>query len=272
MNRAPLSLIALACLLSLGGAAWAAKSGDDHAAPAKPSAHAAQPKAEPRAAAAAPASMDQLRDKLAERLGAVKAPDANNPNVLRVANKAEPAESGQISVHGAGPLPSRKAKTAHAAPEAGGHAAPGAAAAANAAHGAGHGGEAHWAYNGDTGPETWGRMKPEFSKCSTGNRQSPIDIRSGIQVQLAPIQFEYQPTGFSVIDNGHTVQVNLPAGNSLTVNSRRYDLLQFHFHRPSEERVNGRQFDMVVHLVHKDLEGRLAVVAVLLERGGAQSL
>ena len=49
----------------------------------------------------------------------------------------------------------------------------------------------------------------------------------------------------------------------------RYDLIQFHFHRPSEERINGKQFDMVVHLVHKDLEGRLAVVAVLLERGNA---
>jgi carbonic anhydrase len=48
-----------------------------------------------------------------------------------------------------------------------------------------------------------------------------------------------------------------------------YDLVQFHFHRPSEERINGKGFDMVVHLVHKDLDGRLAVVAVLLERGQA---
>jgi carbonic anhydrase len=46
--------------------------------------------------------------------------------------------------------------------------------------------------------------------------------------------------------------------------------VQFHFHRPSEERINGRQYDMSLHLVHKDPEGRLAVVGLLLERGTPQ--
>jgi carbonic anhydrase len=91
-------------------------------------------------------------------------------------------------------------------------------------------------------------------------------------VQLEPIQFDYRTTGFSVIDNGHTVQVNLPSGNTITVLGRRFELLQFHFHRPSEERINGKQYDMVAHLVHKDAEGKLAVVAVLLDRGAAQPL
>jgi len=53
------------------------------------------------------------------------------------------------------------------------------------------------------------------------------------------------------------------------VMGRRFELVQFHFHRPAEERVDGRAFDMVVHLVHKEAAGRLAVVAVLLERGVA---
>ena len=128
----------------------------------------------------------------------------------------------------------------------------------------------HWDYAGEGGPETWGKLKPEYSQCATGQRQSPIDIRGGIAVQLEPIQFDYRTTGFSVIDNGHTVQVNVSAGNSIEVMGRRYELQQFHFHRPSEERINGRQFDMVAHLVHKDLEGKLAVVAVLLDRGSAQ--
>jgi carbonic anhydrase len=68
------------------------------------------------------------------------------------------------------------------------------------------------------------------------------------------------------------VQVNVAPGNSIEINGKRYALQQFHFHRPSEERVNGRQFEMDAHLVHKDAEGRLAVVAVLLERGAAQPL
>jgi carbonic anhydrase len=63
------------------------------------------------------------------------------------------------------------------------------------------------------------------------------------------------------------VQANLGGGNSIEVAGRRYELVQFHFHRPSEERINGRQFEMVAHLVHKDPEGRLAVVAVLMDQG-----
>jgi carbonic anhydrase len=102
-----------------------------------------------------------------------------------------------------------------------------------------------------------------------GERQSPIDIRDGIKVDLEPIRFDYRPSNFRIVDNGHTIQVNLGPGNTMAVMGRMYDLVQFHFHRPSEERINGKGFDMVVHLVHKDLDGRLAVVAVLLERGQA---
>jgi carbonic anhydrase len=131
---------------------------------------------------------------------------------------------------------------------------------------------AHWDYAGNGGPAQWGQMNPEFSKCSSGTRQSPIDIRDGIRVELEPVQFDYKPSAFRVIDNGHTVQVNVAPGSSIEVMGRRYELVQFHFHRPSEERIDGKQFDMVVHLVHKDLEGRLAVVAVLLERGSAQAV
>ena len=127
----------------------------------------------------------------------------------------------------------------------------------------------HWSYHGDTGPAHWHELHPEFKQCGMGERQSPIDIRDGIPVELDPIQFDYKLSAFRVIDNGHTVQVNVEPGNRITVNGRRYELVQFHFHRPSEERLNGRQFDMVAHLVHKDLEGKLAVVAVLIEEGKA---
>ncbi|MBI5925982.1 MAG: carbonic anhydrase family protein [Aquabacterium sp.] len=135
-----------------------------------------------------------------------------------------------------------------------------------------HGHDVHWAYSGDTGPESWGRLKPEFQQCMLGKRQSPIDIREGIPVQLDPIQFDYRPSNFRVIDNGHTVQVNVEPGNGITVMGRRYELLQFHFHRPSEERINGRQYEMVAHLVHKDMDGKLAVVAVLMDQGKAHPL
>lgn len=127
--------------------------------------------------------------------------------------------------------------------------------------------EVHWTYGGEGAPEHWGELKPEYRQCAVGQRQSPIDIREGIRVDLEPIQFDYRPGAFAVLNNGHTIQVSLAPGNILQVMGRRYELQQFHFHRPSEERINGRSFDMVAHLVHKDADGRLAVVAVLLDRG-----
>ncbi|WP_457419305.1 carbonic anhydrase [Roseateles sp. P5_E7] len=125
----------------------------------------------------------------------------------------------------------------------------------------------HWGYAGDLGPEHWASLAPENKTCGVGTRQSPIDIRDAIAVNLEPITFDYRASGFSVLDDGHTVQVNVAPGNGITVMGKRYELVEFHFHRPSEERLNGKQFDMSAHLVHKDGQGRQAIVAVLLERG-----
>ncbi|HEY1090253.1 MAG TPA: carbonic anhydrase family protein [Burkholderiaceae bacterium] len=124
-----------------------------------------------------------------------------------------------------------------------------------------------WDYSGPGAPEHWGRLKPAYKQCQTGKRQSPIDIRDTIKVELEAIKFNYQPGAFAVLDNGHTIQVNIDAGNSLQVMGRSFTLTEMHFHRPAEERINGRSFDMGVHLIHKDAQGQLAVVAVLLDRG-----
>lgn len=128
----------------------------------------------------------------------------------------------------------------------------------------------HWSYEGEGGPENWAKLDPKNQACAVGQRQSPIDIREGIKVDLEPVQFDYRPSSFRIIDNGHTVQVNV-GDSSITLTGKTYELIQFHFHRPSEEKVNGRNFDMVAHLVHKADDGSLAVVAVLMERGEENS-
>lgn len=127
----------------------------------------------------------------------------------------------------------------------------------------------HWDYDGEFGPENWGKINPAWAQCGKGSRQSPIDIRDGMSVNLDEIDFNYGPSMFTEIDNGHTVQVNVAGGNVITVGPERYELVQFHFHRPSEERIDGKGTEMVVHLVHRGAGGKLAVVAVLLERGKA---
>jgi carbonic anhydrase len=127
-----------------------------------------------------------------------------------------------------------------------------------------------WTYEGEFGPANWSKINAAWNKCNGGSRQSPIDIRDGIKVELEQIAFDYRPSGFSVTDNGHTVQVALGTGNFLSVGGRTYELQQLHFHRPAEERVNGKTYEMGIHLVHKDLEGRTAVLALMLQRGRAQ--
>jgi carbonic anhydrase len=210
-------------------------------------------------------AMDVLREKLAAKLGAK--PAADGKYAMQVSNRGESGENVITSVR-----PSAAAVAAARKPR---RAASAVASDANFDIAANAGQSllpTHWDYTGSEGPEAWGRMRPEFSKCATGQRQSPIDIRGGIAVDLEPIKFDYRPSSFSVIDNGHTVQVNVEPGNSITVTGKRYELVQFHFHRPSEERIDGRQYDMVVHLVHKDIDGHVAVVAVLLDRGSAQAI
>lgn len=131
---------------------------------------------------------------------------------------------------------------------------------------------AHWSYDGATGPRHWSALEPDFGTCSLGHNQSPIDIRHTSKAKLPPLEFAYQPSPLKILDNGHTIQVNYDAGSSVTIDGKRYELLQFHFHKPSEERINGRSYPMVAHLVHKNAEGKLAVVAVLFRKGAENPL
>ena len=243
----------------------------------KPTSEAPQAAAESKAGGARD-PMEVIRERLAARLGSAKVPAEPTPGVVKVVSQQSMVEP--VAAPRARAAAPRSAEAPAVMAAAGGtsrvigaspqHAAKLEAAGQRAAA-AGHGGEAaHWSYEGAGGPNAWGQLKPEFSTCSTGTRQSPIDITDGIKVELDAVQFDYRPSAFRVIDNGHTVQVNVAAGSTIEVGGRRYELVQFHFHRPSEERINGRPFDMVAHLVHKSVDGKLAVIAVLLSRGSAQ--
>ncbi len=135
-------------------------------------------------------------------------------------------------------------------------------------------GEVHWSYEGNNGPQAWGQLKPDFNLCASGKRQSPINIEDSATLQgpAEPIMFAYAPSGASVLNNGHTIQIDVAGDNRIVVRGTEFKLLQFHFHHPSEERVNYQSFAMVAHLVHRSAEGQLAVVAVLLDPGAANPL
>jgi carbonic anhydrase len=123
-----------------------------------------------------------------------------------------------------------------------------------------------WSYFGSGGPDNWSRLKSDYALCASGRRQSPIDIRDGIAVDLAPIQFQYRPAAFRVSDSGRNMQVTV-YGGGFNLLGKNYELIRVHFHRPSELTVNGKHFDMEAQLMHKSADGKLAIVSVLLEKG-----
>ncbi len=97
--------------------------------------------------------------------------------------------------------------------------------------------------------------------------QTPIDITSQITT-LAPysngIEYHYQTATVSLINTfGRKDEANnvipkklaglkalVPAGSYVIVQGIRYNLLQFHFHQPSEHTLNGNHLPMEVHFVH----------------------
>ena len=124
-----------------------------------------------------------------------------------------------------------------------------------------------WGYETENGPEVWGQLSPEYALCAEGTHQSPIDIVNPTPAELPALVFNYQPAVLNIHNTGHTIEVAYPSGSWIEVDGTRYQLLQFHFHAPSEHTVGGQPFDMEMHLVHKSEAGTLAVVGVLIESG-----
>lgn len=132
----------------------------------------------------------------------------------------------------------------------------------------GHPAAPHWEYQGHHGPAHWGEMNKDYEVCGLGKQQSPIDIRqTEKKADLPELGFDYSTSPLKIINNGHTVQVNIESGGGLMIGGKAYRLVQFHFHTPSEERINGKAYSMVAHLVHRNEAGNLAVVAVLIRKG-----
>lgn len=137
---------------------------------------------------------------------------------------------------------------------------------------AGHDEAVHWGYQGAGAPAHWGELKPEFKMCGIGQKQSPIDIVGAVSGNQPELQFNYSDVSLSLINNGHTIKANYPEGSSINVGGDSYQLLQFHFHSLSENKVEGQFFPVEAHLVHANAAGDLAVVGVMFAEGAANPL
>jgi carbonic anhydrase len=126
----------------------------------------------------------------------------------------------------------------------------------------------HWSYAGEAGPEHWGSLDKASAACSSGSQQSPLDIVDATQAELPELKVAWNALAGSIFNNGHTIQIDTQSGGSLAAGDASYDLLQFHFHAPSEHLVGGQKFPMEVHFVHKNsATGTLGVLGVFLKEG-----
>lgn len=123
-----------------------------------------------------------------------------------------------------------------------------------------------WGYSGDGAPENWASLSADYAACS-GLNQSPINMEGFIEAELSPIEFNYGSDARDVENNGHTIQVNYQPGSSITIDKVNFDLVQFHFHAPSENSIHGKTFPVEAHFVHSSQDGQLAVIALMFESG-----
>ena len=127
---------------------------------------------------------------------------------------------------------------------------------------------ANWSYTGETGSDFWGEIDPEFLTCKVGEAQSPINVESAINSDIGNLTLDYQDTPLQIAQNGQTIRVDYQPGSSLTLDNQVYELLQFHFHQPSEHLISGKVFKMEAHFVHQNrVTGDLVVLAVLMSQG-----
>ena len=125
----------------------------------------------------------------------------------------------------------------------------------------------HWTYEGEEGPDHWGDLDESYAACSTGKNQSPVDAVNPSAQDLTNVSFHYQPSAVNILNNGHTVQVNYDPGSYIELDGTRYDVAQFHYHSPSEHTIDGQSFPAELHIVHRNADGNLAVVGILLQEG-----
>ncbi|KAM0286269.1 hypothetical protein ACHAQH_000998 [Verticillium albo-atrum] len=131
---------------------------------------------------------------------------------------------------------------------------------------------AEFGFNELDGPLNWHALAPGNEKCATGTNQSPINLESSewTTVPGSSLTFNIDSvpnTGAKLLNLGSTVEV--VANGTLVRGGKTYSLAQFHFHTPSEHRVDSEHYPMEVHFVFQAADSSLSVVGFLIELGNA---
>ncbi|KAH0981070.1 hypothetical protein GBA52_008247 [Prunus armeniaca] len=122
------------------------------------------------------------------------------------------------------------------------------------------------------GPEHWGELKKEWNTCKDGKSQSPIDLRDGIATKvnssLEHFKVSYKPAEAKIENEGPVIAIVWEGdAGSISINGTDYILRQCHWHSPSEHSINGKRYDLELHMVHRAQNNNVAVVGFLYKIG-----
>lgn len=143
----------------------------------------------------------------------------------------------------------------------------------------------NWGYKGGIGPERWAKLSKDFALCASGKMQSPINLPDETWNGSESLTFNYHAAPMYIMDNGvtklqlgsdqvfindgHGVQLDFhpDSHESVTYAGKPYQLVQLHFHSPSENESDGRTFPLEIHFVHQGASGKVLVVGVFVRAG-----
>ncbi|MGB5722789.1 MAG: carbonic anhydrase family protein, partial [Parasphingorhabdus sp.] len=123
----------------------------------------------------------------------------------------------------------------------------------------------------DRGPEVWGQLHDDYALCEKGDMQTPIDLAGANAVGNVALTIDYKAGPLTVSNKGLTVQADFAAGSFMTSGGTQFNLIQIHFHTPSEHAIAGKRYPLTGHFVHATDGGKLGVLGVMFEEGAANS-
>ncbi len=126
-----------------------------------------------------------------------------------------------------------------------------------------------WNFGDGEAPERWSLENSQYALCDAGLMQSPIDLAEAKATGDITVTTNYGDVASTLAISEEKLQLDFSAGLMMQSGNKTFNLLQVHFHTPSEHAISGKRYPLVAHFVHATETGELGVLGVMFEEGQA---
>ncbi len=128
-----------------------------------------------------------------------------------------------------------------------------------------------WSYEGDRGPEHWAQLNPQYDMCSSGQKQSPINLQWQKPSSPNPLKINYFESNAVITNTGYTFRLELTPESSINFNGIDYILEKIEFRTPSEHQLSGKSLPMEMQFYHRSSNGLKQAIITLFVISGRQA-